>query len=239
MTYCVAMKLKNGILFGSDTRTNAGVDQVATVSKMHILENKLKKISIIILSAGNLSLTQLVVERLKQNTKSKDKAKNIFMAKNMHEALSIVGREIRLIYEDNSDHLKNHNVDFNLSLIVGGQIGKEEPRLFNMYSAGNFIETTKETPYFQIGEIKYGKPIIDRVINENLTEKEAVKCFLVSFDSTIKSNISVGAPIDLFFYKKNSFSSKGKYRIGEEDQYFQSIKQNWSDGIKYLFNQLP
>ncbi|MFZ8988356.1 MAG: peptidase [Methylophilaceae bacterium] len=239
MTYCVAMKLKNGILFGSDTRTNAGVDQVATVSKMHILESKQKKITIVMLSAGNLSLSQLVVERLKQNTKGKDKLKNIFMAKNMHEAVSIVGREIRSIHKDNADHLKNHNVDFNLSLIVGGQIGKEEPRLFNMYSAGNFIEATTETPYFQIGETKYGKPIIDRVLNNHLSEKEAIKCLLVSFDSTIKSNISVGTPIDLFFYKQNSFSSKGKYRVVEGDEYFENIKQSWSDGIRSLFNQLP
>lgn len=237
MTYCVALKLKNGILFGSDTRTNAGVDQIAVVSKMHILENK--KATIVILTAGNLSLTQLIIERISQNTRQKNRSKNIYMAKNMHDAVSIIGNEIKDIFKNESEHLKEHNVDFNLSLIVGGQIGKENPRLFQVYSAGNFIESTQETPYFQIGETKYGKPIIDRVMNDQLNEKDAIKCLLVSFDSTIKSNISVGTPIDLFHYKTDSFSSTGKRRIEEDNDYFKTIRQNWSDGIKKIFKDLP
>lgn len=237
MTYCVGLLLNEGLVFASDTRTNAGVDQVAIVPKMHVFEVKSKRV-IVLLTAGNLAITQSVVNALKANTLKKGKVKHINNAASMFDVAELVGEEMRLSYERDAKHLKSQNIEFNATILVGGQIKGEKPRLFNVYAAGNFIETCPETPYFQIGETKYGKPIIDRVVKHDSKMMDAVKCLLVSFDSTIRSNISVAAPIDLLLYKVNSFSSKNRKRILDNDEYFNQLRQEWSSGLKKVFSGL-
>lgn len=237
MTYCVALLLDGGLVFASDTRTNAGVDQVAIFPKMHVFEVKGERV-LTLLTAGNLGITQSVVSRLREGVKNGDVA-NLNNVTNMFEAAELVGAEMRRAYERDAEHLKNHNAEFNASILVGGQIKGETPRLFNVYAAGNFIEPSDETPYFQIGETKYGKPIIDRVVKKSSDMMDVVKCVLISFDSTIRSNISVAAPIDLLIYRSDSFHAECKQRINESDPYYASVRQGWSEGLRQVFTEIP
>jgi putative proteasome-type protease len=237
MTYCVALLLDEGLVFASDTRTNAGVDQVAIFPKMNIFEVPGERV-LALLTAGNLAITQAVVNRLREAIKAEDGA-HLNNVSSMFEAAQLVGDVMREVFERDAEHLKNHNTDFNASILLGGQIKGEKPRLFNIYAAGNFIESCRETPYFQIGETKYGKPIIDRVVKYNSDMMDAVKCVLISFDSTIRSNISVAAPIDLMLYRVDSLNANCRQRIEEKDPYYATIRQGWSDGLKTVFSGLP
>jgi putative proteasome-type protease len=237
MTYCVALLLDEGLVFASDTRTNAGVDQVAIFPKMNIFEVPGERV-LTLLTAGNLAITQAVVNRLREAIKAEDGA-HLNNVSSMFEAAQLVGDVMREVFERDAEHLKNHNTDFNASILLGGQIKGEKPRLFNIYAAGNFIESCRETPYFQIGETKYGKPIIDRVVKYNSDMMDAVKCVLISFDSTIRSNISVAAPIDLMLYRVDSLNANCRQRIEEKDPYYATIRQGWSDGLKTVFSGLP
>ncbi|HEY0268392.1 MAG TPA: peptidase, partial [Methyloradius sp.] len=193
MTYCVAILLPEGLVLASDTRTNAGVDQVAVFPKMHVFEVPGERV-ITLLTSGNLAITQSVVNRLREAVRT-GADKTLETATSMFEAATLVGDEIRAAFERDASHLKNQNSEFSANILLSGQIKGEVPRLFHIYSAGNFIESSDETPYFQIGETKYGKPIIDRVVNHKSDMMDAVKCVLISFDSTIRSNLSVAAPI--------------------------------------------
>lgn len=237
MTYCVALLMDEGLVLASDTRTNAGVDQVGIFPKMHNFEVRGERM-ITLLTAGNLAITQLVVNRLREAVKRDDGA-HLNNVDSLFDAASLVGDEVRFAFERDAEHLKNHNADFHASIIVAGQIKGERPRLFNVYNAGNFIESSIETPYFQIGETKYGKPIIDRVIKHDTDMMDAVKCVLISFDSTIRSNISVAPPIDLTLYRKDSFHSDCHQRIAENDAYYSLIRKGWSEGLKSVFHELP
>lgn len=237
MTYCVGVLLDQGLVLASDTRTNAGVDQVATFPKMHIFEIPGERM-IALLTAGNLALTQSIVGRLREAVK-RNEGSHLNNVSSLFEATSLVGDEVRYAFEKDGEHLKNHHADFQVSIIVAGQIKGEKPRLFTVYNAGNFIETSAETPYFQIGEIKYGKPIIDRVIRHDTNLMDAVKCILISFDSTIRSNISVAAPIDLAMYETDSFRTTLRQRVCENDPYYSTIRKGWSDGLKTVFKELP
>lgn len=237
MTYCVALLLDEGLVFASDTRTNAGVDQVAIFPKMHVFDVRNERV-IVLLTAGNLGITQSVVNRLRDAVKA-DTGPHMHNVSSLFDAAELVGAEMRLAFERDAEHLKNHNAEFNASILVGGQIKGETPRLFNIYSAGNFIEPSQETPYFQIGETKYGKPIIDRVVKHNSEMMDVVKCVLISFDSTIRSNISVAAPIDLMLYRTGSFHADCKQRITEGDSYYASVRQGWSEGLREVFHNLP
>ncbi len=237
MTYCVGLLLDQGLVMASDTRTNAGVDQVAVFPKMNVFDVPGERV-ITLMTAGNLAITQAVINRLRDAIKLNE-GKTLHNVNNMFEAVQLVGEQLRVVYELDNEHLKNHNTDFNASILVGGQIRGEAPRLFSVYAAGNFIETSQETPYFQIGETKYGKPIIDRVITHGSDIMEAVKCVLISFDSTIRSNISVAAPIDLLIYRTDTFHADCKQRITESDPYYNTIRQGWSDGLRQVFSGLP
>ncbi|MFJ5446124.1 peptidase [Methylobacillus methanolivorans] len=237
MTYCVGLLLDQGLVMASDTRTNAGVDQVAVFPKMNVFDVPGERV-ITLMTAGNLAITQAVINRLRDAIKLNE-GKTLHNVTNMFEAVQLVGEQLRVVYELDNEHLKNHNTDFNASILVGGQIRGEAPRLFSVYAAGNFIETSQETPYFQIGETKYGKPIIDRVITHDSDIMEAVKCVLISFDSTIRSNISVAAPIDLLIYRTDTFHADCKQRITESDPYYNTIRQGWSDGLRQVFSGLP
>lgn len=237
MTYCVGLLLEQGLLFASDTRTNAGVDQVAIAPKMHVFDLPGKRV-IVLLTAGNLAITQAVVNLLKTQIHAKS-AKHLHNASNMFEVAGLVGDAMRLVHQRDGDYLQKHGIEFNASVLVGGQIAGEKPRLFNVYAAGNFIETTSDTPYFQIGETKYGKPIIDRVVKHNSDMMDAVKCVLISFDSTIRSNISVAAPIDVMIYRTDSLHASCQKRLTEQDPYYASVRKGWGEGLKEVFSALP
>ena len=238
MTYCVAAMLDAGMVFASDSRTNAGVDQIATFRKMHIVSAPGDRL-IAILSSGNLSMTQSAVNLLEHQSRSGDSKHTIHTAASMFEIAELIGDALREVRRRDGPFLAQNNIDSNASFVVGGQIRGETQRLFHIYSEGNFIEATPETPYFQIGESKYGKPVIDRVVNRQTTLLDAAKCILVSFDSTMRSNISVGLPIDMLVYHNNSLRPGIVRRIDESDPYFNMIHNQWGEGLKRVFAQIP
>ena len=199
MTYCVAMSLEAGMLFASDSRTNAGVDQVSRFSKMRTFVRDGDRV-IVMLSSGNLSITQNAINTLEQRARAGDNALSLWNATSMFDVARLLGDALREVKTRDGPYLMQNNIDSSANFLVGGQIRGEPPRLFNVYSEGNFIEATAETCYFQSGETKYGKPVIDRVVTRDSTLVDAIKCTMVSFDSTMRSNISVGLPIDLLVY---------------------------------------
>lgn len=237
MTYCVGILLEQGLVLASDTRTNAGVDQVATADKMHVFEANDRVV--VLMTAGNLAITQSVINVLREQIKQADETANILNVDTMYDAASLVGKAMREVYQRDGKALKQHNINFNASVLVAGQIKGEHSRLFNVYAAGNFIEAGQETPYLQIGETKYGKPILDRVVQYETDIQDAVKCALISFDSTIRSNISVSTPIDLFIYRNDSFHADCRERIEEDNPYYASVRQGWNEGLKSVFYALP
>jgi putative proteasome-type protease len=234
MTYCVGLCLKDGLVFLSDTRTNAGVDQIGTFRKMTLFQNRDRFFTL--MSAGNLAITQAVKEILLQGQLLN--GVNLWTAENSHDAAVVVGDAIKQVYERDHKALEKAGIDFNCNLIFGGQVKGERPRLFNIYSAGNFIEATPETCYFQIGESKYGKPILDRVLNFNTPLNLATKCALISMDSTLNSNISVGLPLDLLVYEKNSLKASKLVTMDESNPYFQMIHQLWGEKLRAAFNSI-
>lgn len=239
MTYCVAMCLEEGMLFASDSRSNAGLDHVSTFSKMTVFENAGERI-IVLLNSGNLATTQSVVSRLGRLHSAGNPAGGLMGVQSMFDAASLVGEELRsVIREQAGTGLDQSGVDFSASFLVGGQIAGEQPRLFLVYPQGNCIETSADTPFFQIGESKYGKPIIDRVVGPGTALDEALKCALVSFDSTMRSNLSVGLPIDLAIVRRDALSVSFRHRIDADDTYFGSLRNGWSQGLRRVFNELP
>lgn len=237
MTYCVAVRNDAGLVFLSDSRTNAGVDQISTFRKMHVYEVPGERV-MVLLTAGNLSLSQGVASSLRVQMELGTE-KSLANAPNMFSAAKLVGDAVRKVYERDAESLKHFGTDFNISLIFGGQVKGEEPRLFNVYAAGNFIEATRETPYFQIGESKYGKPILDRVVDLHLSLDEVAKCCLISMDSTMKSNLSVGLPLDLMCYEKDSLRITRRTLIDQKDPYFASVRERWGEQLRKVFNELP
>lgn len=238
MTYCVAMRLRAGLLFASDTRTNAGIDHIASFRKMYQFQIPHQR-EIVVLTAGNLATTQSVISVL--NQRLHNDGEHLLNVPTLYDAAALLGRTLKeIIGRDSHDY--SGSVDFGASMLIGGQILGEGPRLFHVYPQGNFIEATEDTPYFQIGESKYGKPIIDRVIRYDTTPlDEAAKCTLVSFDSTIQSNLSVGLPIDMLMLRANQFemAMKPPHRIGRDDPYFQALRAGWSEGLRRVFDNLP
>ncbi|QDQ27760.1 peptidase [Chitinimonas arctica] len=237
MTYCVAMRLEAGLLFASDSRTNAGIDHIASFRKMHLFEQPDERL-IVLLSAGNLATTQSVVSLLRQRV-DQDRP-NLRNVTSMYDAAVLVGTTSKEVYaRDGCYQGAGQSVDFGGDFLLGGQIRGEAPRLFQIYSPGNFIEATFDTPYFQIGESKYGKPIIDRVVRHHTSLIEAAKCTLISFDSTLRSNLSVGLPIDMLLYQANSFCQAKPQRIDQDDPYFHLLQKGWGEGLKRVFARLP
>ena len=240
MTYCVAIKLNAGLVFLSDSRTNAGLDQISTFRKMIVYEKPGDRF-MVLLSAGNLSISQSVreilqIEQLKERPDSEPIT--IWNAKSMFDAARVLGSAIRHVHDRDAESLKQSGVDFNVSLIFGGQIQGEPMRLFQVYSAGNFIEATLETPFFQLGESKYGKPVLDRVITPDTPLDEAAKCALVSMDSTLKSNLSVGLPLDLVVYEANQFQTDKVVCIDEHNPYFQMMHNSWGQKLRQVFDSI-
>ncbi len=238
MTYCVAIKLDSGMLFASDSRTNAGVDHIATFSKMRIFEQKDERM-FVILSSGNLAVTQAVLHILDRHKHFENDKPSIWNVGSLFDVAALVGEALREVQRRDGAFLAQSNIDFGATLLLGGQIRGEEPRLFNIYAQGNFIEAMSDTIYFQVGESKYGKPILDRVLSPATPHHEAAKCALISFDSTVRSNISVGLPIDLAWYPRDSLRMGAQKRIVEGDPYFSMIRQNWGSGLRRVFGELP
>lgn len=238
MTYCIGLVLDAGMVFASDSRTNAGVDHVSSFRKMTVFERQGDRV-IVILSSGNLAITQSAINQLENQGRRTDGGLTLWNAQSMFDIATILGDCLREVRQRDVAYLNQANVDAGASFILGGQVQGERQRLFLIYSEGNFIEATTETPFFQIGETKYGRPIIDRVITPNTNLVEAAKCILVSFDSTMRSNISVGLPIDLFVYRNGSLRVGMQRRIMESDPYFGMIHTQWGEGLRRLFTQLP
>lgn len=238
MTYCVGMALDQGLVLASDSRTNAGVDHVSTYRKMRLWSREGERV-LVLMSAGNLAITQAVVAVLDQHVRSENPNRSMMLAASLYDCAILVGQAVREVHARDAKPLKETGVDFNVSLILGGQIKGEAPRLFLIYAAGNFIEATPETPYFQIGESKYGKPVIDRVVTPRTDLTQAAKCALLSLDSTIRSNVTVGLPIDLLLYRRDSFTVDNHQLIQEHDPYFEDIRTRWGQGLNNLFQVIP
>ncbi|HEX3631893.1 MAG TPA: peptidase [Casimicrobiaceae bacterium] len=238
MTYCVAMSLEAGMIFAADSRTNAGVDQIGRFSKLRVFVREGDRV-VVTLSSGNLSMTQSALNILEQRARTGDSQLQLWNATSMFDVARLVGDALREVKTRDGPYLLQNNIDSHATFIVGGQVRGEPPRLFEVYSEGNFIEATADTCYFQIGESKYGKPVIDRVITRSTSLQEATKCTIVSFDSTMRSNISVGLPIDLAVYETDGLRLKLQKRIEESDPYFQMIHTQWGEGLRRVFAELP
>lgn len=238
MTYCVGLRIDKGLVFMSDTRTNAGVDNVSTFRKMHVWSKPRERV-IVLLSAGNLATTQAVVSLIDERTKAPgERAPSILDTPSMYQTASLVGDIVKEVIAKAVPAGQKADA-FTASFIVGGQIRGTEPRLFLIYPEGNFIEAGEDTPFFQIGETKYGKPILVRAHDPGMSFEETVKLLLVSFDSTLKSNLSVGLPLDLLYYERDSFKVGFQKRIDRDDSYFRAISEGWSDALKSAFRSLP
>ena len=239
MTYCVGLRLARGLVFMSDTRTNAGVDNVSVFRKMHTWSVPGERV-ITLLTAGNLATTQSVVSLLDERTKAPpERSPSLLEAPSMFQVARIVGDTLREAIQANGSAGQKADSAFNATLILGGQITDGAPRLFLIYPEGNFIEASDDTPFLQIGETKYGKPILVRAYDPEMSFEDAVKLLLVSFDSTIKANLSVGPPLDLQIYETDSFAVGAERRIGYDDSYFRQISSGWGDALRTAFGSLP
>ena len=222
MTYCIGITLDAGLVLASDSRTHAGVDNFASFCKMTVFERAGDRV-IVLLSSGNLAGTQAVIGLLKQRNARAD-VPNLHGAESMFDVAMLVSDAMRDVDRRDGQYLAASDIGFNASFILGGQIAGEPPRLFRIYAEGNFIEAGVETPYLQTGETKYGKPIIDRVITPSVSLNDAAQCVLVSFDSTMRSNLSVGMPIDLICYERDSLEVRMRRRFEEGDAYFSALE---------------
>jgi len=236
MTYCVGVKLDTGLIFASDSRTHAGVDNYATFCKMTVFERPADRV-LVLLSSGDLAATQAVIGVLRRRGEAEPI--NIWTATSMFDVANLVADAMRDIERRDGPYLDNSGIRFNASFLLGGQIGTEEMRLFRIYADGNFIEAGRDTNFLQTGDAKYGKPILDLAVTPSATLDDATKCVLVSFDSTMLSNLSVGMPIDLLCYARDSLEVTMQRRFDTGDAYFEELKQRWIAGTRQVFHELP
>lgn len=238
MTYCVGLKLDRGLVFMSDTRTNAGVDSISTFRKMYVWEEPGERV-IVLLAAGNLATTQAVVSLLDERAKAPaERSPSLLETPSMFRTAQLVGDIVKETIVSATPAGQNAD-SFGASFVLGGQIRGTEPRLFMIYPEGNFIEASDDTPFFQIGETKYGKPILVRAFEPDMSFEETAKLLMVSFDSTLKSNLSVGLPLDLLFYERDSFKVGLRKRITADDSYYKSVSDGWSQALRTAFKSLP
>ncbi|MCB2088370.1 MAG: proteasome-type protease [Sphingomonadaceae bacterium] len=240
MTYCVGMVLDRGLVLMSDTRTNSGVDNISVFRKMFSWQVPGERI-ITIMTAGNLATTQAVVSQLEERAKTPEERSNSLLdAPTMFQVATEVGRLLKdTILASREANGQEGSGQFAASMIVAGQIKGMEPRLFMIYPEGNFIEASYDTPFFQIGETKYGRPILIRGYDRSMSFEDAVKLLMVSFDSTLKANLSVGLPLDLMVIERDQYEPLQQRRINADDPYYQSISASWSDALRSAFNALP
>lgn len=240
MTYCVGLYLKDGLVLLSDTRTNAGPDNIASYQKMHIVAPADRVI--VLMTAGNLAITQAVVTRVTEGAGidiESEKFETLYTVPSMFDAARIVGEAVRNVYKHDGDALAAQSYSFDASILVAGQIEGRRMRMFHVYSAGNFIEAQPDTPYLQIGETKYGKPILDRVARHETPLEDGVKLALISMDSTLRSNFSVGLPADLLVYRRDTQRIAVQHRVTGDDPYFRTISDGWSQALRQAYLHLP
>jgi putative proteasome-type protease len=237
MTYGVALQLDRGLVFAADTRTNAGVDNISQYRKLHYWRKPGERV-MVLLTAGNLAVTQSVVSLLNEQLTSDIQCESLFSAPTMYRAARLVGDAVREVKRIDGPALEASKAGFGASFILGGQIINERPRLFQIYAEGNFIETSDEAPFLQIGEHKYGKPILDRVARPSMRLGEAAKLLLLSFDSTLRSNLSVGMPIDLLIYERDSLDVRREKRIHQDDEYFRRLSSSWAEALREAFGKI-
>lgn len=233
MTYCLAIAIDDGLCFISDSRTNAGVDNVSTYSKMFLFGEEGKR-QVVVLSAGNLATTQAVIAKLKKDIRQGADT-NLMNVSDMEEAADYVG-EVSMAEQEKH---RSDGRTFEASFIVGGQVTGRTPKAYLVYPQGNHITTSADTPFLQIGESKYGKPILDRIITLDSSLETAVLCGLVSMDSTMKSNLTVGPPIEVLIYKADSFEITSQYRFEENSEYLKQIRESWDERLKEAFANMP
>ena len=236
MTYCVGVKLEEGLILASDSRTHAGVDNYAKFCKMTVFEKAGDRV-LVLLSSGGLAATQAVISMLRRQAAGKPP--HLYTVSSMFDVANLVADAMRDLERRDGPHLESGGLSFNASFILGGQIAGEDMRLFRLYAEGNFIEAGTDTSFLQTGEAKYGKPILDLAVTPSATMEDATKCVLVSFDSTMLSNLSVGMPIDLLCYAKDSLKVTMKRRFEWGDAYFETLKQQWVAGTRNVFRALP
>jgi len=235
MTYCVAMHLEDGLVFISDSRTNAGIDQISTFAKLFVFRVPGERL-IVLQTAGNLATSQSVVNLLRQRTQGS--GPHLLNVATLYDATVLVADTLREVVSRDRSKL-TADIDLSSSFIVGGQINGGAMAIYNVYAQGNFFQATPDTPFLQLGESKYGRPILDRNLDYRTPLEEALRCGLISFDSTIRSNLSVGMPLDLLVYRNNSLESMTRQRISSDDAYYQQIRRQWGDGLKTLLAELP
>ncbi len=238
MTYCVAVSTQSGLVFCSDSRTNAGPDMLSSYSKMHIFDPCEDRV-FVMLSAGNLSTTQAIVQRIEQDLETPDALNSLRHPGKLVEAARYVAQITREEMDQAQAATSSTGIDTSVSLIFGGQIKGGDPGIYMVYSAGNFITDSDENPFLQIGESKYGKPILDRILTRATSLEDCARCCIVSMDSTIKSNATVGPPIEVLMYEKDSFTTSHYIKMEEDDPYLHSIKQAWNEAMNTAFRQLP
>lgn len=239
MTYCVGFCLQDGLVLLSDTRTNAGPDNIANFGKLHVAAPGDRVIAM--MTSGNLAVTQAVTARVMEGAglAAGEPFETLMTVKSMYDAAQLVGDAVRKVFSSITAGQNAQNFFFDVSIILAGQIEGRRMRMFNIYSAGNFIESTPETPFFQIGETKYGRPILDRVARYDTPLDDAVKLALISMDSTLRSNFSVGLPADLLVYRRDTQRIAVQERINEDNEYFRAIRENWSDALRKAYRELP
>ncbi|MFT6424331.1 MAG: putative proteasome-type protease [Celeribacter sp.] len=239
MTYCIGMMLDRGLVMMSDTRTNAGVDNISTFRKMFTWDVPDERV-LTVMTAGNLATTQALVSLLEERSKApEDREPSIFAAPSMFQVAQLVADTLKDVISNHADAGQRADSGFNATVILGGQIKGAPPRLFLIYPEGNFIEASADTPFFQIGETKYGKPILVRAYDPKLSFEESIKVMLVSFDSTIKANLSVGLPLDVQTYETDSFKIGSQTRVDTGNAYFQTISNGWGEALKVALDSLP
>ncbi len=240
MTYCVGVLLKEGLVMLSDTRTNAGVDNIATYRKLHIFEQPGER-TIALASSGNLSITQAVLSLINEGLMgpNSDEPETFANVPSMFQAAQLVGRAVREIHRIDGESLEDHHMRFDVAMLLGGQIKGRRLRLFMIYAAGNFIEATPDTPFLQIGEHKYGKPVLDRAVNYETDLYDALKISLISMDSTMRSNLAVGLPLDTMVLRRDADHAELTRRIEAGDPYFEDLRSRWSNALRAAHQGIP
>ena len=240
MTYCCGLLVRDGLVMISDTRTNAGIDNIAQFRKLHVFEEAGERV-LTLASAGNLSVTQTVLSMLNEGFTHPDTGETLLLAncETMFQAAQLVGRAVREVYRIDGPSLEQQGGRFEVSFLLGGQMKERRLRLYMIYAAGNFIEATSDTPYLQIGETKYGKPILDRAVTYNTDLYDALKIGLISMDSTMRSNLAVGLPLDIMVLRRDAMWVELKHRIEAGDPYFEDLRHRWSEALKTAHLAIP
>lgn len=240
MTYCVGLCLEQGLVMLADTRTNAGVDNISTFAKLQVFHRSGERM-IAAMTAGNLAVSQAVINLIQAGLPDPEtgEVETIYSVPTMFRAAALVGEAVRRVHRIHGPAMREQEVSFDVAILLGGQLAGRTTRLFQIYAAGNFIEATRDTPFLQIGEHKYGKPILDRAVNRDTSISDGVKLALISMDSTLRSNLSVGLPLDLLVYRNNCIDAAQSHRITEKDRYFRMIRERWSTALSQAHRRIP